>query len=494
MSILIEAVCLVVPRLVLDVSFPGGTDALLAHCIANENVRYAIADAHLVSVSTLDPQSISPLVDQLIDLGIVGSEDGTRAGEFVFVDMLTGPALPCDWLGITLHPHGFAFAELVGYPVCAFETPQGWTLLESWVLSRTDIRDGGPDAIMPLGISDGVETIVDLTSGRLVTGTPERSPVEHVPIDGGLRGAPAADERWMAAHRAFVTHGVPHQILTDTQSIAALFALSDLGPDDSTEYRNAFLRVVIGPAESANTLQCEAILPLRLSSEIAAAVRSLVEYESVERYGWSQFASEIRHDLDTGTMSVRHLCIRNGEESWDDVVERACVESVTRGTVTLIGFAKFSPENREKVHEAREACLRDPNETGNLWDRIEQWLAAQMNAKDEQAREILSEAEAFEEANFSCRRVLSNGEPLRFGRPSSRRNRGPIQLREPAWTSLVRRSRSDSSIWGDPYVLVTPRPPRDPFLLAKHKPKSMGKPKPPAEPKPKPPAKPKPKN
>ena len=145
MAVVIEAICLVVPRHVLDVSFPGGTDAFLEEAAANESVRYAIADAHLTAVSTFDPEVLDPLIERMADFGILGldipGDCGDNAFEFVFVDMQTGPVIPCMWLSVTHHRHGFTFVEMRNRPTSTFIAPHGWLLEQSWRLTRSDIRD-----------------------------------------------------------------------------------------------------------------------------------------------------------------------------------------------------------------------------------------------------------------------------------------------------------------------------------------------------------------
>lgn len=407
MAVLIEAICLVVPRQVLDVSFPGGTDGFLVDCTANDSVRYAIADAHVAAVSTFDPQALEPLIERLADLGIVGADDSDRAFEFVFVDMQTGPVIRCDWLSITHHRHGFTFVERVSQPTCAFETPQGWLLDQSWRLTRTDIREEGPDSVMTLGINDGIETVLDLRSGQLVSALPNRSTVEYVEAEGDFHGAPARDERWMAAHRVFVALGVPHQILTSERVIAAPFALDELkAPYDQYVDDDARLRILVGPAADANAVQCEVILPKRFSMEDVVFGQSFVEWEAKDRYGWSDFSDELQHDSSTGTLSVRHRCMRNGDESWDDVVERACTESSARGTVTLLGFEKFSRADLEQVMKSLTLAVRQNEPTGTVWDAAEAALSRRVAEASERAGTNTDNVRWLRSAKLACGRVV----------------------------------------------------------------------------------------
>ena len=61
----------------LDVSYPGGTDAFLEIASATDGVRYAIADRQLTVVSVLEPAPLHVQHERLFDLRIVAAdEDG----------------------------------------------------------------------------------------------------------------------------------------------------------------------------------------------------------------------------------------------------------------------------------------------------------------------------------------------------------------------------------------------------------------------------------
>ncbi|WP_373058903.1 hypothetical protein [Gemmatimonas sp.] len=71
MSVLIEALCLVVPNRVLDVSYPGGATAFIDELSMREDIRYEVTDGTLTTASRFDPGVGGALADQLADLGIV---------------------------------------------------------------------------------------------------------------------------------------------------------------------------------------------------------------------------------------------------------------------------------------------------------------------------------------------------------------------------------------------------------------------------------------
>lgn len=97
MSVLIEALTLVMRRRTLDASYPGGADAM-TEWLAGEDAgaRWVVADEHLIAASFLT-EDLHPVIDTLLDLGFLFSEeDGNQ--DAVVVDALLGFPSFCDWL------------------------------------------------------------------------------------------------------------------------------------------------------------------------------------------------------------------------------------------------------------------------------------------------------------------------------------------------------------------------------------------------------------
>lgn len=114
MSVLIEALSLVVRRITLDVSYPGGADGFLeAMCAADCPARRLCSDDKLVSVSFFTPDDVTTVVDSLRKHGIVELE-GNTFHELAIIDQREGPTLPCDWLEWRQHRDGFTYAWLAG--------------------------------------------------------------------------------------------------------------------------------------------------------------------------------------------------------------------------------------------------------------------------------------------------------------------------------------------------------------------------------------------
>jgi len=176
MSVLIEALSLVIPRRVLDVNYPGGTDAYLADALAADvQFRYAVADDRLAVMSCLDPDALEPWVTRLCSHGI--DCDGSETSDMSFVDQRFGPTLPCAWLEWRRHPDGFTYAWLAGTKSGDMVAPENWTPEQSSRLVRFDIRDE-PGRTLRLGEDEGKETWLDFKTGRVVSGLPHLHSVE----------------------------------------------------------------------------------------------------------------------------------------------------------------------------------------------------------------------------------------------------------------------------------------------------------------------------
>lgn len=169
MSVLVEALSLIVPRKVLDVSYPGGTDAFMNRmCEVEVPCRLVCADDRLVSVSFHGVTEAQVVGNELLGLGIV-AVDGDRFQELAFVDQLQGPTMPCDWLEWRRHQDGFTYCWVAGTDPEPMHAPENWTPQHSRDITFHDIRDE-PGRCFKLAEEDGRETWVDFQTGALVEG------------------------------------------------------------------------------------------------------------------------------------------------------------------------------------------------------------------------------------------------------------------------------------------------------------------------------------
>ena len=173
MSVLIEALSLIVPRKVLDISYPGGIDAYLSDALANGvQFRYALADEQLTVMSFLDRSAATPVVERLRALGVIHVDDD-MAIEMVFLDQHHGPTMPCDWLEWEARTDGVTFAWAQGNKPGDMVAPVGWRAQDSQRLERSDIRDE-PGRTLCLALENGLETWIDFHTGAVIHGLPHR--------------------------------------------------------------------------------------------------------------------------------------------------------------------------------------------------------------------------------------------------------------------------------------------------------------------------------
>jgi hypothetical protein len=175
-SVLVEALSVIVPRRVLDVSFPGGVDAYLAAAgEPSTEARYVCADEQLTCVSFFGPDKAGSWSERLVGRGLIVAE-GREAAELAYVDQRYGPSLPCNWLEWRRHEEGYTLAWLSEREPGALAAPDGWTPERSRRLVRRDVRDE-PGRMLRLAKEDGIETWLDFDTGEQIVGLPHRDVV-----------------------------------------------------------------------------------------------------------------------------------------------------------------------------------------------------------------------------------------------------------------------------------------------------------------------------
>jgi hypothetical protein len=174
MSVLIEGLTLVVKKLQLEIGYPGGADAFLEAALELEKPpRFACTgDEWLVHLGFCDPDHLTPCLEVLHDHGLVAVDDGAFV-DMAFVDQHHGPTMPCPWLEWKRHKDGFTLAWMVGTDPSGMVVYEGWSPENSRSMERFDVRDD-PDRILPLGMSNGLETALDLKTGHVIEALPHR--------------------------------------------------------------------------------------------------------------------------------------------------------------------------------------------------------------------------------------------------------------------------------------------------------------------------------
>ena len=109
MSVLVEAINIIVRKETLRKKYPGGVKAYKSNC---PNETYC-ADDLLTRIGFLSPSRAQSFIDRLTALGFV-LHDGERFVDVAVVDKSMGPTAPCDWLTVDTYPDGFTRCRLAG--------------------------------------------------------------------------------------------------------------------------------------------------------------------------------------------------------------------------------------------------------------------------------------------------------------------------------------------------------------------------------------------
>lgn len=170
MSVLVEALTLVVQRLSLEIAYPGGTDAFLNATLSLEAPPRFICsgDPQLVNLSFYDPKHVEPSAALLREHGLMEVED-RKAVDFVYIDQHTGPTMPCEWIEWRRHRDGYSYAWVANTEAGDMAAPDDWTPERSRGMVRSDIRDE-EGRLYRLASEEGIDTYLDLTTGEQIQG------------------------------------------------------------------------------------------------------------------------------------------------------------------------------------------------------------------------------------------------------------------------------------------------------------------------------------
>ncbi len=170
MSVLIEALTLVVRKQGLERAYPGGTAAFLAAARALARPpRFACeGDEHFVNVSFYDPEHMRPCLELLRAHGLGRIEDDAFV-DAACVDQIFGPTRGCDWLRWAEDEDGITRAWLATEEPRELATDDQWTAARSLGLVHRE-RVDVPGRLLRLAEEDGVEFWLDQTTGKQLVG------------------------------------------------------------------------------------------------------------------------------------------------------------------------------------------------------------------------------------------------------------------------------------------------------------------------------------
>src|SRR5262247_1626246 len=103
MSVLVEAINVIVRKETLERKYPGGLEAYEGNC---PNKSFC-ADDYLTRVGFMHPTDVAEFIDRLVSLGFV-FHDGEKFADVAVVDQRVGLTAPCHWLEVGRFTDGFA--------------------------------------------------------------------------------------------------------------------------------------------------------------------------------------------------------------------------------------------------------------------------------------------------------------------------------------------------------------------------------------------------
>lgn len=168
MSVLIEAVSLVVPVITLDATWPGGAEAFARDVLSAPGsvARHVCSDDALVSVGFVHPADARVVVAELREHGLM-ELDPLHAHDLVIVDQEDGPSLPCTCLEWKRDSRGVTSAWVANRDPGELAVPAGWTPAAAPCLTRIDPRDE-PGRMLKLAEKGELETWLDFRTGAVV--------------------------------------------------------------------------------------------------------------------------------------------------------------------------------------------------------------------------------------------------------------------------------------------------------------------------------------
>ena len=349
MSVLIEAACLVIPRLCLDLSYEGGSSEFLRVANAVDDTRFAIADDRLVCVSAFGPDEILRLVAGLVAVGLVASDSDGNAVDFVYVDQETGPTLPCPWFGFERHKHGFTHGwDVRSGTAGQLETPDGWRLEDSWRLTRSDSRDDGSDW-QRLASEDGFETWLDFRTGGMnfgLTELPRRLVVDPGPalaarapeVESKTPDAVQALGRSAAMlHALLIKAGIPYQLDLEHRCAVVPFATDTIDR----------VQVMAIPVRD-DAVHFAAVLPHQCSRDDVGSIRDFGRAFASEFPGWAIV-------VDDTTRSIHVTSVVSG---LDDATGMERLERALCAAADRAGATSVAMDSAIRGEASVQACLK----------------------------------------------------------------------------------------------------------------------------------------
>lgn len=162
MSVLVEAISVIVRNATLEASYPGGVAGYAADC---PNGTFC-SDGRLGRVGFLSAQDVRFFVDMLESHGMVHRR-GLASIDIAVVDQNQGPDPGCLWLDFGRQPDGTACCWPAGEAIGPLVVPHGW---EPGLLAAFEPAPGEPFArrMRYLRTEENLDWFQDRSTGHLI--------------------------------------------------------------------------------------------------------------------------------------------------------------------------------------------------------------------------------------------------------------------------------------------------------------------------------------
>lgn len=343
MSVLIEAVTLVVRRTRFDALYPGGATAFLRATLElTPHPRFACGDdPHLLNISFDAAEYAAPAIELLRFAGLRGIEDSVReAIDFTLVDEHQEPLPGYQWLVWHRHEDGFTYGWDPAADVGAVAGPPAWTRHRSGNAERRVVGNETEHGIV-FASENGARSYLDFRTGAITA--------IHTPAGEKLirsRG-PNGDDRWgECSNPDDISSPLSlrlHAILFD-----AGFRFIDGCPSQymvDIVGRLATYHCFYQTVDESKVLTCAVCAPALVP---AAARRRVME-----------FITELNFNLKLGAFEITFLDgifrFRSGIPLGDSIPDPTMVASIAYVGVAM--FDRFWPSILEIMADARAASL-----------------------------------------------------------------------------------------------------------------------------------------
>ena len=159
MSVLAEAISVVIPIRVIEGKYPGG---LKRYGLDDPNKTYC-SDEYLTRIGFMVPADVHAFIEHLSAFGFIHVTD-RRAVDLSVVDQLQGSTVPCDWLEGGKHPDGYSAVWLAGTVPGYLAHPVGWTPEQSRMMKFSPNAEVGA-RFLHLGMHGRSDVLLDYQTG-----------------------------------------------------------------------------------------------------------------------------------------------------------------------------------------------------------------------------------------------------------------------------------------------------------------------------------------